>query len=117
LWAAAFAAVGNAWREEASPMTYRNDKRLLSIGAAAILLLAGAWPLTATAATINLADGPINCNDFRRGSDGSWTVLRPTTIEPQGAAMSLAPGQTFAKNQWVGGIDLTTVLDRNCGNQ
>jgi hypothetical protein len=36
--------------------------------------------------------------------------------------LNLAPGQTFAKNQFVGnqfvgGVEVTTVLDRNCGNQ
>jgi hypothetical protein len=31
--------------------------------------------------------------------------------------MTLAPRQTFAKNQFVDGIEVTTVLDRNCGNQ
>jgi hypothetical protein len=44
-------------------------------------------------------------------------VLRPTTITPQAAQPNLAPGQTFAKNQFVSGIEVTTVLDRNCGNQ
>jgi hypothetical protein len=42
---------------------------------------------------------------------------RPTTISPQGAQLNLAPGQTFAKNQFVSGIEVTTILDRNCGNQ
>jgi hypothetical protein len=31
--------------------------------------------------------------------------------------LNLAAGQTFAKNQLVSGIEVTTVLDRNCGNQ
>jgi hypothetical protein len=35
----------------------------------------------------------------------------------QAAQPNLAPGQTFAKNQFVSGIEVTTVLDRNCGNQ
>ena len=55
--------------------------------------------------------------DFQRGPEGSWTVVRPTTISPEGVQLNLAPGQTFAKNQFVGGIEVTTVLDRNCGNQ
>src|ERR1700680_1100228 len=41
----------------------------------------------------------------------------PTTITPQGVQLNLAPGQTFPKNQFVSGIEVTTVLDRNCGNQ
>lgn len=98
-------------------MTQRKDKALVSMGAAAMLLLGCAWPLAAMAASVNSADGAISCNDFRRGANGAWTVLHPTTIEPQGVAISLSPGQTFAKNQWLGGIEVTTVLDRNCGNQ
>jgi hypothetical protein len=63
------------------------------------------------------SDGPIACGDFQRGPNGSWTVQRPTTISPQGVQLNLAPGHTFAKNQFVGGIEVTTVLDRNCGNR
>jgi hypothetical protein len=50
------------------------------------------------------SDGPIACGDFQRGPNGSWTVLRPTTISPRGVQLNLAPGQTFAKNQFVSGI-------------
>jgi hypothetical protein len=70
-----------------------------------------------TAQSVSRSDGPIACADFQRGVNGSWTVLRPTTITPQAAQPNLAPGQTFAKNQFVSGIEVTTVLDRNCGNQ
>jgi len=31
--------------------------------------------------------------------------------------MNMAPGQTFAKNQFVNGIEVPTVLDRNCRDQ
>jgi hypothetical protein len=63
------------------------------------------------------SDGPIACGNFQRGPNGSRTVLRPTTISPQGVQLNLAPGQTFAKSQFVSGIEVTTILDRNCGNQ
>jgi hypothetical protein len=46
----------------------------------------------------------------------SWTVLRPATISPNGVELNLAPGETFAKNQFLHGIEVTTVLDRNCSN-
>jgi hypothetical protein len=98
-------------------MRHRNDNRLRSIGAAAVLVLGCGWPLAGLAQDIGATDGPITCGDFQRGVNGSWTVVHPTTIEPQGLQMNLAPGQTFAKNQWVGGIEVTTVLDRNCGNE
>ena len=63
------------------------------------------------------ADGPIACADFHRGTNGSWTVVHPTTIRPQGVEMKLVPGQTFAENEFVDGVEVTTVLDRNCGNK
>ena len=50
------------------------------------------------------SDGPIACRDFQRGPNGSWTVLRPTTISPRGVQLNPAPGQIFAKNQFVSGI-------------
>jgi hypothetical protein len=98
-------------------MRLRNDNTLKSIGAAAVLVLGCEWPLAALAQDIAPTDGPITCGDFQRVANGSWTVVHPTRIEPQGVQMNLSPGQTFAKNQWVGGIEVTTVLDRNCGNE
>ena len=86
--------------------------------AAAAVALGCAWPYPSPAKSVStLPDGPIECGAFQRGANGSWTVLRPTTMSPQGAQLNLAPGQTFAKNQFVGGIEVTTVLDRNCGNK
>lgn len=63
------------------------------------------------------SDGPIACANFQRGPNGFWTVLRPTTISPQVMQLSLAARQTFAKNQFVNGTEVTTVLDRNCGRR
>jgi hypothetical protein len=99
-------------------MAYGNKARLAFWGAAATLLfgLASAQPSLAQQRA-NLGDGPISCSDFQRGANGSWTVLHPTTIRPEGVVMKLAAGQTFAKNQHVDGIEVTTVLDRRCGNQ
>ena len=69
------------------------------------------------AQSVSRSDGPIACGEFQRGPNGSWTVLRQTTMSPQGVQLNLAAGQTFAKNQFVSVIEVTTVLDRNCGNQ
>src|SRR5438128_9087153 len=103
---------------EVNSMTYPDNKIGRSLAAAAVaLFFECAWPHPGMAQSVSRSDGPIACGDFQRGPEGSWTVLRPTTRSPQGAQLNLAPGQTFAKNQFVGGIEVTTVLDRNCGNK
>lgn len=93
-----------------------NKTPLISAAAAVGLFLGFAWACPATAAVYGRGDGPIACQDFQRGSNGSWTALSATTISSQGVVLNIAPGETFAKNQFVGGIEPTTVLDRNCGN-
>ena len=98
-------------------MTLSAKKTPLMLSAATVgLLLGAAWACPARANVYAGGDGPVACQDFQRGRNGSWTVLHPTTIEPQGVVMKLAPGQTFGKNQFVDGIEVTNVLDRNCGN-
>ena len=99
-------------------MTYCDDKIRRSVITAAVALLFGcvsAHP--GLAQNVAPSDGPIACGDFQRGPNGAWSVLRPTTISAQGVQLNVTPGQTFAKNQFVGGIEVTTVLDRNCGNR
>jgi hypothetical protein len=103
---------------EIDSMTHREQKTGWSLVAAAAAVFFGcvtAHPVMAQ--NVSESDGPIACGNFQRGTNGSWTVLRPMTISPQGVQLNLAPGQTFAKNQLVSGIEVTSVRDRNCGNQ
>ena len=97
---------------------YRDKKTGSSLAAAVAVLFFGCVAARpGMAQGLSGSDGPIACGDFQRGPNGSWTVLRQTVIAPQGVKLNLAPGQTFAKNQFVSGVEVTTVLDRNCGNQ
>jgi hypothetical protein len=99
-------------------MRHREKETSWSLGAMAAAILFGcATAHPGTAQSVSRSDGPIACGDFQRGANGSWTVLRPTTMSPQGVQLNLAPGQTLAKNQFVSGVEVTTVLDRNCGNR
>ena len=98
-------------------MTLRIKKTPLISAAAAGLILGFASAYPAIADVYAGGDGPIACQDFQRRPNGSWTVLRATTISPSGIMMNLTPGETFVKNQSVRGIEVTTVLDRNCGNE
>ena len=87
-------------------------------GAAAALLLVGAFVGPASAQAVNsMPDGPINCGAVARLPMGSWTVMRPVTIAPNGQPIGLAPGQRFAPNQMYDGVEVTAVLDRDCGNR
>jgi hypothetical protein len=99
----------------------RNQSKTLSTVVAVAIVFGAMQPLAAAAATIAASDGPIACHDFERGVNGTWTVLRAAIIGPvggpSGRTISLSPGQSFAKNQWVDGVEVTTVLDRNCGNE
>src|SRR5437016_4801044 len=98
-------------------MTHRNNS-IFTMMAAAALALGCAWPDPSVAQSVStLPDGPIECGAFQRGGNGFWSVLRPATIYPQGVALSLAPGQTFAPNQVMNGFEVTAILDRNCGNR
>ena len=96
-------------------MTVYQKKLRISSAAAAASLLLGVWAQPMLAEN-SLPDGPIACGAFQRSANGSWTVLRPATISPSGVQLNLASGETFAKNQFLYGIEVTTVLDRNCGN-
>jgi hypothetical protein len=77
-----------------------------------------AIPLSAMAQAGNsLPDGPVACEAFQRVGNGSWTVLGPETLHPNGIPLGLAAGQTFAPNQMYEGFEVTAILDRNCGNR
>ena len=91
-------------------------KSTVLVAAAAMLAALGALPAMSSAQTNSLPDGGIACGDFARGANGQWTVLRPATISPHGTVLNLMPGQTFTPSEMVGGIEITAVLDRNCGN-
>jgi hypothetical protein len=111
-------AVGDHSLTEVEAMTRSVKKTpLISATAAAGLLLGFAWAWPAMANAYAGGDGPIACQDFQRGSNGSWMVLHATTISSGGVQLNVTPGQSFTKNQFVGGIEPTTVLDRNCGNE
>jgi hypothetical protein len=97
-------------------MTYCDNKVSAPIAVAA-LFLSFATPHWAIAQGVNsLPDGPVACGAFQRSGYGSWTVLRPAAVYPNGVAVNLMPGETFAPNQLFDGYEMTAILDRNCGN-
>lgn len=98
-------------------MTSCGSKTCGMIIAAALLLGCAAPHLAMAQATNSLPDGPVTCDAFQRVGNGSWSVLRPATLYPNGQTVNLAPGQTFAPNQMHEGFEITAILDRDCGNR
>jgi len=93
------------------------DKLFRIMLAPAAMLIAGASAQLAMAQGVNsLPDGPVACGAFQRSGYGSWTVLRPAAVYPNGVAVNLMPGETFVPNQLFDGYEITAILDRNCGN-
>jgi len=60
---------------------------------------------------------PIPCGAFARGPAGGWRVLSPVTLDFGGLLYSPTVGTTFAAGATEHGIELSDVLDRQCGNR
>lgn len=63
------------------------------------------------------ADGPIPCDAFSRNTAGSWRVLAPVTLEVGGTLYSPMVGTTFPAGASENGIEMSDVLDQQCGNR
>ena len=99
-------------------MIHRFKLSAALLGAAALASLGCLATLPALAqGVVSLPDGPVDCGGAARLPMGSWTIMRPVTIAPDGMSIGLSPGQTFAPNQMYQGVEVTAVLDRNCGNR
>ena len=89
----------------------------LNIAAAALLLIGSAAVPVYAQVSMTDPDAPVACGAFQRYGSGTWTAVAPTTLDyNNGMALSIAPGDTFAPNATVGGIEVTSTLDRHCGN-
>ena len=86
--------------------------------AAATLLLAGAiaGPVHAQISMTD-PDAGVACGAFPRSGGGAWTATAPTTLAyDNGTSISVAPGATFVPGSTVAGVEVTSTLDRHCGN-
>ena len=92
----------------------RHGSGRLALGAAAVLLLAAGVSHSGIA---KAADGPIPCSAFGRGAAGSWRVLAPVTLNLDGRLYSPMVGTTFAAGSTQRGIEMSDVLDQQCGNR
>ena len=82
------------------------------------LLLTGAIAAPASAQMyMSDPDAQPACAAFARNGGGAWMATAPSTLAfDTGTTIPVRPGQTFAPNQTVGGIEVSAVLDRHCGN-
>jgi hypothetical protein len=86
----------------------RNRLRRSAVTAAAILLLS-AGPVLAQSLSVE-------CSAFSRNALGGWTVLSPIMLDFGGLVLSPTVGTTFVAGSSLHGIEMTAVLDRECGN-
>jgi hypothetical protein len=77
--------------------------------AATALLVLGAAPA--------LAQTALSCNDFARNPAGNWRVLGPVMLELNGRLYSPIVGTVFPAGATRNGVEMSDVLDRQCGNR
>lgn len=87
--------------------------RMAMTVSAVVLVGAGAThPVVA-----NAADGPMPCSAFERNAGGGWRVLAPVMLAIGGTLYSPTVGTTFRAGAEEHGIEMSDLLDRQCGNR
>jgi hypothetical protein len=71
----------------------------------------------AAAAQPAAATRPVACDAFQRQPLGAWTVLRETTIAPEGVTIDVPAGRTFSAGETFDDVDITAILERYCGER
>jgi len=82
--------------------------------AAGVLLLAG---VAIPPAEAQPGAPSLSCADFARNPSGGWTVRAPVTIDLGGHIYSPTVGTIFAAGAMRDGVEMSDVLDRECGNR
>ena len=87
------------------------------VAAASLLLATGLVSAAQAAGGMTDPDASVTCGAFARTGHGNWTATAPSVLAyNNGMTIPIAPGQSFAPNQTVGGVEVTSTLDRQCGN-
>ena len=99
-------------------MTQTRHIVLGAVAAAALFLSVGSAAPVFAQVSMTDPDAAVACGAFQRSGHGAWTAVAPTTLGfDNGMVLRIAPGQSFAPNRTVGGVEVTAVLDRHCGNR
>ncbi len=80
--------------------------RLAAVATAVLLLSVGP----------GLAQG-VPCSAFARNAYGGWKVLDPVMLELNGRLFAPTVGTTFPAGSSQNGIEMSDVLDQQCGNR
>jgi hypothetical protein len=87
----------------------RNDLCRLAVAAATVVLLSAGPSLA--------QNEPVPCSAFARNSYGGWRVLSPVMLDLNGRLFSPTVGTVFAAGSTRSGVEMSDVLDRQCGNR
>jgi hypothetical protein len=91
-----------------------NQLRSLALAAVAVLIVGAG---TTHAVIAKAADGPIPCSAFVRNDAGGWRVLAPVTFAFGDRLYSPMVGTTFVAGATQNGIEMSGILDQQCGNR
>jgi len=97
----------------------RQSHSRLAFGVAAAALLLGIGVAVPVQAQVSMTDpdAAVACTAFQRGANGAWMATTPTVLNfNTGISLPIRPGQTFLPNHTTGGVEVSAVLDRHCGN-
>ncbi|HZK89746.1 MAG TPA: hypothetical protein VFC56_06320 [Stellaceae bacterium] len=81
----------------------------LALAAASVVLLSAGPSLAQSQA--------VPCDAFARNGSGAWRVLDPVMLNFNGRLYSPTVGTTFAAGSTHNGIEMSGVLDQQCGNR
>jgi hypothetical protein len=54
------------------------------------------------------------CSAFRKNADGSWTCIKPVTLQGPNGKVGIGAGASFARGSLFMGLDVAAWLDQNC---
>ena len=90
---------------------HTSSKRLYRLAViAAVVLLLGAGSSLAQSASVP-------CSAFARNNVGGWRVLAPVMLDLNGRLLAPTVGTVFAAGSTQYGIEMSDVLDQQCGNR
>lgn len=92
--------------------SYRYSGAAVAVSAVLLLCAGVVHPTAAKAAA-----GPLPCSAFERNGYGGWRVLAPVTLDVDGSLYSPMVGTTLPAGANNHGIEMSDVLDQQCGNR